>query len=128
MGSPIVTGDGRAFNAAMNERRPRAENLAGELQTAGNPPLSSSMMDTRPDSMVPSRSLLPPAAGHPSREGLADTVLEELWFGDEDPARPRFNASRSLAAAVARIEGLKPFPVAAQKLLQLLWDPQYRIR
>lgn len=85
------------------------------------------MMDTRSDSMVPSRSQLPPATGLPSREKLADTVLEELWFGDEDPDRPRYDASRSLAAAVARIEGLKPFPVAAQKLLQLLWDPAYRM-
>jgi HD-like signal output (HDOD) protein len=65
--------------------------------------------------------------GRPSREKLADTVLEELWFGDEDPERPRYDASRSLAAAVARIDGLKPFPVAAQKLMELLWDPNYRM-
>ena len=128
IGSPIVKGDGRAFNAAMNERRPRAKNLAKDLQRAANPSLSSSMMDTRPDSMVPSRSRLPPAAGHPSREGLADTVLEELWFGEEEPERPRYDASRSLAAAVARIEGLKPFPGAAQKLLKLLREPNYRVR
>ena len=77
--------------------------------------------------MVPSMSQLPAPMGLPSREKLADTVLEELWFGDEDPGRPRFDASRSLAAAVARVEGLKPFPVAAQKLMQLLWDPNYRM-
>lgn len=51
---------------------------------------------------------------------LADSVLEELWFGDDDPERSRMEASRSLAAALAISTGLKPFPVVVSRLLTLL--------
>jgi HD-like signal output (HDOD) protein len=116
----------RFIEVAPALRRPR-ENLDGALQVPDDPSLSRDMMDSRPDSMVRSMSQLPPASKVSARGQLADTVLEELWFGDEEPDRPRYEASRSLAAAVARVEGLKPFPVAAQNLLQLLSDPGYRM-
>jgi HD-like signal output (HDOD) protein len=102
------------------------ENRAKRLQFGGDPSLSPGMMDSRADSMVPTKNQPPPASTLSVHGRLADTVLEQLWFGDEDPDRPRYEASQSLAAAVARIEGLKPFPVAAQKLLELLADPGYR--
>ncbi len=53
-------------------------------------------------------------------------MLEELWFGDEDPDRPRAQAEQSLAAQVAKIQGLRPFPVAAEKLMRVLSDPDFK--
>lgn len=54
---------------------------------------------------------------------LAETIEEELWFGDEDPMRSQTEAQGSLAAAVGSALGLKPFPAVASKAMQLLSDP-----
>ncbi len=59
---------------------------------------------------------------------LADTILEDLWFGEDDPACSAEQASASLAAAIAEIQGLKPFPVVAQKVLQLTRNANCRIQ
>src|SRR4051794_11624579 len=74
--------------------------------------------------------MAPPAAAPaqppplPAAErALADAIREDLWFGDADPARSTQQASQSLAAAVARAAGLKPFPVVAQRVMQLLANP-----
>ncbi len=75
----------------------------------------------------PSRRRAPGPNGLTSGHAkVSESVLEELWFGDEDPDRPRVQAEQSLAAQVARIQGLKPFPVAAEKLMRILSDPDYR--
>jgi HD-like signal output (HDOD) protein len=55
---------------------------------------------------------------------LAEAVREQLWFGDEDPARTALEASRSMAAALARATGLKPFPAMAQRAMTLLSEPE----
>ncbi|MEM1415842.1 MAG: HDOD domain-containing protein [Myxococcota bacterium] len=60
--------------------------------------------------------------------GLADNVLEELWFGDDDPQRDVRAASESMAAATAKATGLKPFPAVAQHVLGLLSDPQVNVK
>lgn len=54
---------------------------------------------------------------------LAETVIEELWFGDEDPGHSEIEASRSLAAALATSTGLKPFPVVLARALTMLRNP-----
>ena len=59
---------------------------------------------------------------------LAEDVSEELWFGDEDPARSRVEATKSLAASVGRAAGLKPFPVVASRVLALLDHDEPDIR
>jgi len=69
----------------------------------------------------------PPALPAAQRE-LADAVREQLWFGDEDPRRSELEASRSLAAALARATGLKPFPAVAQRAIKLLSDPNAPMR
>ncbi len=74
---------------------------------------------TRPDR--------PPALPAGQRQ-LADAVREQLWFGDEDPQRTALEASRSLAAALARATGLKPFPAVAQRAIALLSDPDTPLR
>jgi putative nucleotidyltransferase with HDIG domain len=58
---------------------------------------------------------------------LADSVLEELWFSDEDPARSHQEASKSLALEMARQSGLKPFPVVAQRVMTMVANPDVRI-
>ena len=59
-----------------------------------------------------------------SQRQLAESIREDLWFGDDDPERTAAEASRSLAAAAARAAGLKPFPVVAQRVMTLLADPE----
>jgi HD-like signal output (HDOD) protein len=59
---------------------------------------------------------------------LAENVREQLWFGDEDPDRAAIDASRSMAAALARANGLKPFPATAQRAMALLADPNTPLR
>ena len=54
---------------------------------------------------------------------LAESIREDLWFGDDDPQRTAQEASKSLAAAAAVAAGLKPFPVVAQRVMTLLADP-----
>ena len=54
---------------------------------------------------------------------LAESIREDLWFGDDDPSRTAEEASRSLAAAAALAAGLKPFPVVAQRVMSLLANP-----
>jgi putative nucleotidyltransferase with HDIG domain len=56
---------------------------------------------------------------------LAETVSEELWFGDPDPERGELDASRSLAAHAGRATGLRPFPATAAEVLSLLRRPDY---
>ncbi|HEY3254972.1 MAG TPA: HDOD domain-containing protein, partial [Polyangiaceae bacterium] len=58
-----------------------------------------------------------------SQRRLAESIREDLWFGDDDPQRSAEEASRSLAAAAAVAAGLKPFPVVAQRVMSLLADP-----
>lgn len=53
----------------------------------------------------------------------AEDLLEELWFGEEDATIPRIEASKSLAAKLAKAQGLRPFPVVAHKVMQLASDP-----
>jgi len=69
-----------------------------------------------------------PPALPPEQRQLAEAVREQLWFGDDDPRRTALEASRSLAAALARATGLKPFPAVAQRAITLLNDPDAPLR
>jgi HD-like signal output (HDOD) protein len=69
----------------------------------------------------------PPALPLAQRQ-LAEAVREQLWFGDEDPQRSALEASKSMAAALARATGLKPFPAIASRALTLLADPDTSAR
>ncbi len=57
---------------------------------------------------------------------LAATIEETLWFGDDDPERSIADASKSLAAAVGKAAGLRPFPPLAGKLIALLNRTDYQ--
>src|SRR5450432_3815427 len=71
----------------------------------------------------PARSIPRPPPLPSGERKLAESIREELWFGDEDPARTAEQASRSLAAAAGWVAGLKPFPVVAARVMTLLADP-----
>src|SRR4051812_47554640 len=62
-----------------------------------------------------------------SARKLAESVREELWFGDDDPARSWLSASQSLATAAVAAAGLKPFPTVAQRVMKLLSDPDVKV-
>ena len=59
---------------------------------------------------------------------LAETAIEQLWLADEALDIPREEASRSLAAKVAEVEGLRPLPHVAQRLIRVLGDSDFGIR
>ena len=59
---------------------------------------------------------------------LADTVVEELWFGEHDAREGDEDASRSLAAKVAALEGLRPTSEVADKVIALFGDSDYTVR
>lgn len=65
--------------------------------------------------------------GRGRRTTLADNVVEELWFGDVDDSQDTAHAEASLAARLADVQGLKPFPVVAQRVLSLLNDPDFDV-
>ena len=59
---------------------------------------------------------------------LADSIDEELWFGIDDSEAADQAAAESLAASVARITGLKPFPDVARQLMVVLDSSDWDIR
>jgi HD-like signal output (HDOD) protein len=59
---------------------------------------------------------------------LAEDVHEQLWFGDDDPQRSALEASRSMAAALAKAMGLQTFPAIAQRAILLLSDTNAPLR
>ena len=52
-------------------------------------------------------------------ENLGFSFQEDLWFGDFDDETARAAAASSMAAMAGRVMGARPFPAAAQKLVQL---------
>jgi putative nucleotidyltransferase with HDIG domain len=74
-------------------------------------------------SSLPGTQVNRPPALPASQRKLAESIREDLWFGDDDPRRTIEEASRSLAAAAALVAGLKPFPIVAQRVMTLLADP-----
>jgi HD-like signal output (HDOD) protein len=59
---------------------------------------------------------------------LSTSVLEELWFGEDDPQASDAAAAESLAARLAELEGLRPFPVVVQRVMEYVRRPDFEIR
>jgi HD-like signal output (HDOD) protein len=59
---------------------------------------------------------------------LATSVLEELWFGEDDPKASDEAAANSLAARLAELEGLRPFPVVVQRVMDYVRRPDFEVR
>ena len=58
---------------------------------------------------------------------LADSVFEELWFAEDDIDSAEDEASRSLAAKLAEVDGLKTFPLVAQRVMSILGNKEFRM-
>jgi len=58
---------------------------------------------------------------------LHTSIKEELWFADVEAGDAADAASRSLAAKIAEVQGLKTFPVVAQRVLAILADSNFRV-
>ena len=58
---------------------------------------------------------------------LAANILEELWFDEPGEDDENAKAAASMAAKLGEINGLKPFPVVAQKVLAKLNQPDFRV-
>ena len=58
---------------------------------------------------------------------LAESILEDLWFAEDDREAADGSASESLAAKLADGQGLKPFPIVVQRVLTILGDPGYAV-
>lgn len=59
---------------------------------------------------------------------LGETILEELWFGEDDLQASNQEASTHFAAFLGEVEGLRPFPVVVQKVLAKLAQPDFEHR
>jgi putative nucleotidyltransferase with HDIG domain len=58
---------------------------------------------------------------------MSFTIEEDLWFGGQSEDLARENAAESLAALSARVHGVRPFPIAAQRLLDVSSDERATI-
>jgi HD-like signal output (HDOD) protein len=67
--------------------------------------------------------MTPPA----SSTKVAQTLLEELWFGEDDAPAITAHAAASFAAALADLEGLRPFSDVARRVLEYVADPNFEV-
>lgn len=58
---------------------------------------------------------------------LSETLLEELWFGEDDAPAASAQAAASFAAVLADLEGLRPFSDVAGRVLNYVSDPEYDV-
>src|SRR5450631_1462188 len=58
---------------------------------------------------------------------LSESILEELWFGEDDSQASDQQAAESFAAAMADLEGLRPFSDVARLVLDEVGNPNFEI-
>jgi HD-like signal output (HDOD) protein len=58
---------------------------------------------------------------------ISESVLEELWFGEDDAVATTAHAAASFAAALADLEGLRPFSEVARRVLEQVADKDFDI-
>jgi len=58
---------------------------------------------------------------------IAETPLEELWFGEDDTQAITAQAAASFAAVLADMEGLRPFSDVARRVLDYVADPNFDV-
>jgi HD-like signal output (HDOD) protein len=61
----------------------------------------------------------------PASAKLSTSILEELWFGEDDPQATDEAAAASLAARLAELEGLRPFPAVVQRVMEYVRRPDF---
>jgi putative nucleotidyltransferase with HDIG domain len=63
----------------------------------------------------------------PRTSKIAETTLEELWFGEDDARATDAQAAASFAAVLADLEGLRPFSDVARRVLQYVANPNFEV-
>jgi len=58
---------------------------------------------------------------------ISETILEELWFGEDDARAITAQAAASFAAVLADLEGLRPFSDVARRVLDHVADPNFEV-
>jgi putative nucleotidyltransferase with HDIG domain len=58
---------------------------------------------------------------------ISETILEELWFGEDDAQATTDQAAASFAAMMADLEGLRPFSQVARHVLEYVANPDFEI-
>jgi HD-like signal output (HDOD) protein len=64
----------------------------------------------------------------PTRAKVSTSILEELWFGEDDPHASDQAAASSLAAKLAELEGLRPFPIVVTRVMEYVRRPDFDVR
>ena len=59
---------------------------------------------------------------------LSDSLIEEMWFAEDDVEDRIEEAKESLAVTVAEIEGLRPLPIVAQRIIALLGNDDFGVK
>ena len=58
---------------------------------------------------------------------ISETILEELWFGEDDASAITAQADASFAAALADLEGLRPFSEVARRVLEQVANKDFEV-
>jgi len=58
---------------------------------------------------------------------ISESILEELWFGEDDAHAITAQAAASFAAAMADLEGLRPFSDVARRVLDQVADKDFEV-
>lgn len=58
---------------------------------------------------------------------ISESILEELWFGEDDAHAITAQAAASFAAALADLEGLRPFSEVARRVLDQVADKNFEV-
>jgi HD-like signal output (HDOD) protein len=68
-----------------------------------------------------------PATNSSSARSAQSQTMQtsQLETSAEQPLHPEQHAAAGLAAIVGKLQGLKPFPESAQRLLLVVWDPEH---
>ena len=63
----------------------------------------------------------------PRTAKISESILEELWFGEDDSSAITAQAAASFAAAMADLEGLRPFSDVARRVLDQVADKDFEV-
>lgn len=64
-------------------------------------------------------------SGRPAK--ISETILEELWFGEDDAVATTAQAAASFAAMMADLEGLRPFSQVARHVIEYVANPNFEV-
>jgi putative nucleotidyltransferase with HDIG domain len=63
----------------------------------------------------------------PPSKKLSESILEELWFGEDDAQAIDAQAAASFAAVMADLEGLRPFSDVARRVMDEVSNPNFEV-